>query len=217
MRDNAKKLFDGKDLLILTLKKAGFSSVDQAIAEMTLFPHPETVYQTQSKNVFRVIRGPSHSRGKIVEYADRIGRVVLCDNQSPDNTFCWVSPDISFGADIQCNHIYSDSKNVGVYTSLANLCYTPSFLAKLTDTDQHVRNLLRYRAYDLFGFIPEGQSQPEKPTGYDRLAWKSLPQPIRNVEAQYRERLKKCGKSRAALSAREIGWLFSDYRPDTGL
>jgi hypothetical protein len=53
---------------------------------------------------------------------------------------------------MQYSRIYTDAKSAEIYTSMANLCVTPAFLAKLTDTDDDVSAVLRYRAYEVHGF-----------------------------------------------------------------
>jgi hypothetical protein len=53
---------------------------------------------------------------------------------------------------LDSNHVYDDSRNPDTHTCLANLCVTPSFLAKLTDHDPEIRDLLRYRVWDIYGW-----------------------------------------------------------------
>lgn len=75
---------------------------------------------------------------------------MACDNTGPQHDFEWSNGGIN-KTDIQINHIYKDSMNVKSYTSLANLCATPVFLAKLTDTDAEIKNLLKYRSFEITG------------------------------------------------------------------
>ena len=138
-------------------------------------------------------------------------KVMCCDNEGPNKTFLWSNGDFKY-SEVQFNHVYSNSQNVEVYTSLANLCVTPAFIAKLTDTDNEVKQLRRYRAYDLFGFY-QGQI-PIKPSEYEKLNWKAFVPPIQNLESYLIQRMNDCRKSRSSISAREIGWYFSDYLPD---
>jgi len=208
--------FDGKKLLEETLQKAGFGSSMEAIASMTVFAHPKTVAATENRNVFRIIRGNSRDRGRIETYPDKLGRVMICDNTAPDDAFKWSAPDLKLGKDVQCNHIYSSSKDVEIYTSLANLCQTPSFLAKLTDADESIKSLLKYRVYELYGFVPKNSPPPSKPPEYHALEskWLPFPNPVEDLESLLRKRLMRCSKRRSAISAREIGWLFSGFEPD---
>lgn len=38
-------------------------------------------------------------------------------------------------------------------------------------TDESIRTLLRYRAFDLFGYVPPSEGRPAKPAEYDYLLW----------------------------------------------
>ncbi len=97
-----------------------------------------------------------------------------------------------------------------------NLCVTPAFLAKLTDTDAAVCSLLRYRAYDLYGYCPDGIPTPPCPTGYDGLAWRAPLDAVRDVERRFRLAMATKPRDRTVLAARELGWRFSDFAPDPG-
>lgn len=204
---------DGHALLEkVLLEKAGYPSILHAVAEMTLFSHPATVSQTQNKNVFSIVRN-AHKRGEI----DPTMKVMFDDNNGPSRAFEWAIMSRLNWKDVQFNHIYSDSQNVELYTSLANLCVTPAFLAKLTDTDEAVKNLLKYRAYDLYGFLPQNEARPTRPKAYETLNWHRMPEPVMNLEEQYRTRMMTSLKNRASISAMEIGWLYSGFKPDKSL
>ncbi len=99
---------------------------------------------------------------------------------------------------------------------LANLCLTPAFVAKLTDTDVPIRALLRYRAYELFGYWPTAEPR-EKPVGYDDLAWSDPLPVVADVEQALRVAMRTKKKDRVVVSARELGWMFSGFRPDATL
>lgn len=194
------------------LEKAGYQSIFHAVAEMTVFSHPATVSQTKNQNIFKIIRDAS-KRGQISSQHN----AMFDDNNGPARAFEWAIDTKLDWKDVQFNHIYSDSQNVHLYTSLANLCITPAFLAKLTDTDSSVVELLKYRSYDLYGFVPSNEPVPKKPAYYDLLKWHDFPNPVHNVEACYRERMRSCVKNRASISARMLGWIFSDFVPDNSV
>lgn len=196
----------------LLLEKAGYQSIFHAVAEMTVFPHPATVSQTKNKNVFRIIRD-SHKRGTYNEEET----AMYDDNNGPSRVFEWAIEGGLDWKDVQFNHIYSGSQNVELYTSLANICVTPAFLAKLTDTDPEVVELLKYRAYDLYGFLPQGLQPPKKPAYYDLLKWHAFPDLVHNLEDLYRRRMRSAPKNRATIAARKIGWIFSGFRPDPSI
>lgn len=202
--------FHGKQILDNLIKKLGYPALSHLVAEHVLFTHPDTVKQTNNKNLFRVIRNGS-KRGEIVDWNDN-NKVMCCDNEGPNRALVWSNGDFKY-SEVQFNHIYSDSQNVDVYTSIANICVTPAFIAKLTDTDNEVKGLLKYRTFDLYGFY-QGD-KPAKPQFYEDLKWKEFLPSIGNLEQYLLKRLNDCKKSRSAISAREIGWIFSDYKPDS--
>lgn len=196
--------FDGKKELLNVARKAGYKDVSQLVASFTLFTHPETVSKTKNKNLFNIVRD-SPNRGKIIEIEGR--KVMACDNTGPQHAFLWSNGNFKYDH-VQFNHIYSESKNVEIYTSLANICLTPSFIAKLTDKDETTKNLLRYRAYDLYGFNPLDKKL-DKPDGYEALNWKSMIDPLDDLKGFLKERIERCPLSRTAISCRELGWMFS--------
>lgn len=208
--------YDGKEKLRQVLFDARYPSLEAAVAKHALFLHPDTVRQTENRNLFRIVRDESSKRGQIVPYAFGSGKVLLDDNNGPASAFEWAISGFS-RVDGQLNHIYSDSRNVETYTSMANLCITPSFLAKLTDTDKGIKALLQYRAYDLYGFVPQGRSAPEKPEGYAKLEWHPFPSSVATLEKTFRQHMATKPKCRTTISASKIGWLFSGFEPDHSL
>ena len=206
--------FDGRTALAHVIEQSQYGSVVQAVASLTAFTHPQTVAQTGNRNVFRVVRLRQMSeRGTFAEVAGCDGRVMLDDNRAPAVAFEWAHG-IRERPDVQVNHVWQLSRDVSAYTALPNLCLTPSFLAKLTDTDPTIRNLLRYRAYELFQYWPDATSPPTKPTDYARLTWAEPMPAVANLEQTYRNAMRAKRKDRVVTCARELGWLYSDFRPD---
>lgn len=162
--------FKGSDAFSHILATSEYRDKLQTIASLTLFSHPQTVQQTNNQNLFRVIRCRSISdRGTYSDYTDS-GQVMLDDNMAAIETFNW-SNGIRRCSDCQYNHIWPDSQNASLYTNLANICVSPAFLAKLTDTDKDVCDLLRYRAFELYNGFSPTDITPAKPDGYDNLLW----------------------------------------------
>lgn len=197
---------------------AGAGGVTAVLAANTIFLHPDTVAQVGGQPLFRVIRD-QRRRGEIATVDDGEHGptdVMCCDNHSPTVAFLWAAGR-SRGVDVQFNHVWSESTNWRRYTALWNLCATPAFLAKLTDGAGRGGSVaaLKYRAWDLYG-QPVGEP-PSKPAGYNDLRWLDPLDPVADLEAQLRERLAASPKSRAAISARTLGWLFSDWQPDQSL
>ena len=202
-------ILDGRHALEQTIGKEKLLSI---VARFTVFLHPKTVAQTHGRPVFRVVRwSRAEKRGSFTEVDGQ--RVVACDNTTPTNAFLWAAKR-NRGTDTQFNHIWPGKRDIDLYTALWNLCVTPAFLAKLTDNHPEVIAALRRRSFDLYGHLPQGETLPASPPGYSELAWAPHPPPADDLEAVYRERLRRAPRSRAATAARECGWLFSDDQPD---
>lgn len=217
--------FDGRNVLRDILQTSVYGTISQAVASLTKFSHPATVAQTDNCNVFQVIRwsntgdldnnGKAIKRGGYVAYGEN-GRVMLDDNESPTSAFVWANGSTLKGyKDVQSNHVWGSAKDVALYTSLANICVTPAFLAKLTDTDKEVRALLQYRTYELYcGFKPHDKPIPAKPKGYDDLAWASPLPEVSDLETCLRRAVRTKPKNRVVCSIQELGWYFSDFKPE---
>lgn len=205
---------DGRNVLRSLVANSPWKSLDQALASLTVFAHPDIANAFNGGAVFKTIRG--NPRGLIA------GEAMLDDNSSPAAVFQW-STGFSRANHLQCNHLFAASNDPSAYTDIRNICYSPSFLAKLTDSQQselpsgHVLHVLRYRAQELYGYAgPRGTTLP-KPAGYDLLVWA---EPVGQgatreaLEAAFRERLRKRPKDRLAKAVNQLGWIFSDLNPD---
>lgn len=204
--------FDGEVALRHVIASSEYKDVRQAVASLTLFSNPTTVAQTGNGNLFSIIRCKSIlERGNYFDCSDG-SKVMHDDNSAAIEAFNW-SNSIRRCENGQYNHVWSDSKNVKLYTSLANICVSPVFLAKLTDTNEVVRQMLRYRSFELYGFWPH-PSDPVKPDGYDDIQWASPLLPIEDLEGTLRTGMKRKKKNRTVLCAKNVGWIFSSYQPD---
>jgi hypothetical protein len=208
-------ILDGVRALLHVIEQAGYPTLEHAVASNTIFLHPATVAQTKGQALFPIIRDPAR-RGVVQAIGERL--VLFDDNTSPTLAFLWAARR-NKGPDIQFNHIWGDSQNIATYTSLWNLCVTPAFLAKTTDGSNSpgVVALLKYRARELYGHVPQGEVPPTPPAVYHELHWAPFPPPVDDLEAELRVRLTRAPKSRPARAAREIGWLYSAWRPDRTL
>jgi hypothetical protein len=115
---------------------------------------------------------------------------------------------------VQFNHLYADSKNVALYTNLCNIVMTPTFIAKLTDKHPSITELLKYRAFKLYGFDPENKlSTATPPKEYEGLEWaKPLP-PVENAEKILRAKVENSKEYRLKTSVEKYGWYFSGFQP----
>lgn len=59
-------------------------------------------------------------------------------------------------------HIYPKPYDKRYYTSIMNLVLVPAAFAGLTDHDEYVMQVIQYRAFELFGFKPDGDPAPPK-------------------------------------------------------
>ena len=199
-------ILDGAIALDELVVRAGWSSVEAVVAANTVFLHPDTVAQAGSGAVFPVVRDPTR-RGQFGELAD--GRKVLFDdNATPTDVFLWAANRIK-GPDLQFNHVWSRPNDPDSYTALWNLCCTPAFLAKTSDSHPGVVAMLRYRSYDLYGRLPAGVGDPPRPDRYEELTWAAMPPSVDDLEAVFRARMRSAPLRRASVVARTIGWVFS--------
>lgn len=199
--------FDGQTALAALIGASRYGTVAQAVASLAVFSHPQTVAQTRGQALFPTIRG---TPGEFVEIDGR--RLMSDDNRSPTDAFRWANGLGTRSRDTQLNHVYSVSRNPDAYTSLANLVLTPAFLAKLTDTNAAVQDLLRWRAYDLYGWTPAGHEAPQRPADYAALEWAVPLPPTADLPARLEAALQRTPKSRTTIAARRLGWLFGEAR-----
>jgi hypothetical protein len=192
--------FDGFETLRALIATSPYKTIAQAIASLTLFSHPDTVAQTQCKPVLRIIRNGAR-RGEIIELDGQ--RVGLDDNKAPTDVFRWCNGLTQRMRDVQFNHVYTDSQDPESYTCLANLCVTPSFLAKLTDTHPEVRAFLQFRVWQLYAWAPK--SAPVQPEGYDDLEWAPCLPPVVNVRELFEAIAKRRVKDRTTMFKNALG------------
>jgi hypothetical protein len=212
----AKAILDGAQDLQELLHLARYPSLEHAIAKYAVFLHPDTVAQTLGDAVFPVVRCPLHAQRGEERLED--GRIVRGeDNGPPTKAFLWAARRRK-GPDVQFNHVWTAGDAPSkLYTALWNLCATPAFLAKTTDTNKDVKALLRYHAYDLYGRRPAGEPIPPEPEGYSKLQWAPFPTAVQNLKGVYYMAMRSAPKNRATNAARDLGWLFSDWKPDKSL
>jgi hypothetical protein len=190
------------------------------LAALAVFTHPLNIVQTRGLNVFCVIRARSRAeRGTHVELASG-ETVMLDDNSALTNAVAWVHGLHQQGQrlrDVQFNHLWRKSEDVSAYTNLTNLCMMPAFLSKLSDTDSTVCALLRYRAWMLYAECLGWNAPPDRVSKCDDPEWSDTLAPVNNVEETYRAAMRRRRADRTTQSARKIGWLFSQFRPDPSL
>lgn len=196
---------DGRSAFEALIELSRYGSVAQAVASLTLFSHPVTVHQADGKAIFRSIR----DQRRVGERAEIDGcPVLLDDNKSPTDAFLWANGLSRRGRDVQFNHVYAASRDPDSYTSLANICMTPAFIAKLTDTSAAVRALLRFRSFQLYGWTPKDIEPPARPDEYESLEWAAPLPAVPDLRATIERAMATKPKDRTVKAASELGWLF---------
>ena len=75
--------------------------------------------------------------------------------------------------DYEACHVWDKPKDFRYYASIPNLVLLPSALAQLTDDNEKVKKMLRYRVYELFQFNPD-EVKLDKPSFYDKIKWRNI-------------------------------------------
>lgn len=76
--------------------------------------------------------------------------------------------------DYEACHIWDMPGDPRYYASIMNLVLVPRAFGQLTDHCDAVKQLLRYEAHERFGFCPEGEEVPEKPSYYNDIVWRVI-------------------------------------------
>lgn len=64
-------------------------------------------------------------------------------------------------------HLWDETcYNEKYHTCFANLVLLPAALSSLTDFNQEIQSILKYRSYDLYHWLPDGEEAPKKPKFY---------------------------------------------------
>lgn len=188
----------------------------QAVAEHTIFLSRQTVEGTGGQALFRVARARSGNRSA----HDPVARLVYDDNSAAIYAFTWSALWPNRGKDLQYNHVWTDPKTATVedhmrrYAALWNIAVTPSFLAKLTDTNDPVKRALRRHAQRIYQGIPNVPSDPiddhDLPDD-EELNWPRHPSPLdeQSLKAHLTKRLAANPATNAAKSAALYGWHFN--------
>lgn len=201
------------------LRAAGYASTMHAVAAHTVMLHPGVVEQSGGQAIFRTVRRDPRKGEQVGTFGVVAGaQVMFDDNLSPIAAFIWAT-NSGRGTDTQYNHIWPASRDASAYTALWNICCTPAFVAKTTDGRHHpeVIQALRRRAFEMYGYKPADSPDPTAPDRYDELQWAPHPTPVESLESAYRHAMSTKPKDRVVISARQLGWRYSDWTPDPSL
>ena len=196
---------DGNKILTELLEKSEYRSKEQAIASLSCFSHPETIHILNNKNIFKIKRDQA-KRGEMTD------DFMFDDNHCAQDIFCWANKvNKRDFKDVQFNHIYSDPNSIEKYTCLSNIILTPAFLAKLTDTDERIINILKYRVFEIYGYCPDGPIA--RPDDYETIRWRDFLPKQNNLRETFENKIRTNPKNRAISSVKHFGWVFNDFQP----
>jgi hypothetical protein len=140
------------------------------VARCAIWANPQVVNDVMAKRP-HAVWFPNSRRAK-TKSGERVGTIVdgiYLDNNSRANL---AIKQVIFSDIRQCRgmhtcHVWARTcYDARYHTSLANLVLIPAPLAGLTDHDEQIASILRYRAFELHGWHPEGVAPPPKLDGY---------------------------------------------------
>lgn len=129
------------------------------VAETSIWVHPTSV--SKDPVYPNVRRGRTKDKGKIEDgiriddntYANRAIKMAISkDIDIVNYTVCHIWPGTAY-----------DQR---YHTQLANMVLIPRVIAGLSDFCKKVVEMLKYRAFELYGWYPEEETAPEKPEYY---------------------------------------------------
>ena len=119
------------------------------------------------------IRGSSQ-KGKMVDglYHDFNTRANHAIKQAILHSLNWTKKSkVKYFSGFEACHIYDKVGDPNYYTSIMNLVLVPRAFAALTDHHDYVKEVLKYRVYELFRFTA-GNPAPKPPKGYREIKWR---------------------------------------------
>lgn len=164
---------DGNYVLDEALKNLDINLID-IIANVAIWASPEVV-----KSISQPIY-PDRKRGKGKFKKGEIVNGIILDDNSYANSAAkrFINGKIKF-VNFQVCHVWPyTAYDERYYTHLANLVLIPRSIASLTDHSEMVIEVLKYRSFELFGWWPDSEKRPIRPTYYP-VEWKD---PIHSKE-----------------------------------
>jgi hypothetical protein len=195
------------------LVEAGYRHATDAVAAHARYLHPETVAQAGRRAVLPTARS-SARRGRIDLTAD--GRRIMLDDQRTSTWLFLRAAGLPHGGEHRVRHAWTDAENPDLHTALWNLHGVPAVLLDALQGSEWDRTVeaLRYRAWELYGRRPKGEPKPTRPKGYKRLHFVDPLPPVDDLEGRLRAALQSSSRTLVADAVRQLGWCFSDFRPD---
>lgn len=171
-------------------------------ARLCLLPDQQTV--GQFKRAIFPTRRKMALRGSLIldESNKEIG--MYDDNTTPRWALLW-SHSIQGGDEAlqgwRVAHVWDNCNELHCYTRLENLLLVPAAYAGLTDSDGPLAPYLRYHAFEVYGWHPEGKPAPSKPLEYEkfRKKWQYLRAERGDARERVLKRLKRGRGKRAKV------------------
>ena len=132
------------------------------VAQTSIWADPKKVDKTPVYPNVR--RGSAKDKGKV------INGIKIDDNTYANLAIKQaISKDIDIINYTTCHIWPGTTRDERYHTQLANLVLIPKVIAGLSDYCYQVVQMLKYRAYELYGWYPEEETAPEKPTYYPEI------------------------------------------------
>lgn len=145
-------------------------SLATIVARTTYLPARETV-EAMRGPVFPTVR---NSRLRITRIYQGPFEGMYDDNTTPRWALLWSHGIAGVGKSSSkywtFAHIWPAREHPASYTTLANLAMIPECFASLTDKNGPVAEFLRWHAWKVYGWKPDGALMAEPP-GYDEISW----------------------------------------------
>jgi hypothetical protein len=195
------------------VSEAGYRHPPDAVAAHAVYLHPDTVAQAGRHAVLPTARS-SARRGRIDLTSD--GRRIMLDDHRTSTWLFLRAGGLPATGELRVRHAWTAAEDPDLHTALWNLHGAPSVLLDLLDGSEWDRTaqVLRYRAWELYGRRPRGEAKPLRPKGYKRLRFREPLAPVQDLEHDLRTALRASSRTLVAGAVRELGWCFSGFRPD---
>lgn len=159
--------FDADRMLEEALEKHG-NILGILVAETAIWASPDVhhrlIEQTGNAAKYPHIR---RARGKGEKRGQTVDGIRLDDNTYANNTIKWAIGGRMHIEGYEACHIWEGTCYSEKYhTVIANLVLLPRALAGITDHHAPTKRMLQYRAYELYGWYPDGKDQPAMPEPY---------------------------------------------------
>ena len=173
-------------------------SLVSTVAKTSWLPNRETVKTIQC-SVFPTSRYKSNH--KRFSHIEKDGAVVgmYDDNATPEWALFW-SHDLvgTRRKGWTIAHVWPTSDDIDSYTHIANLAMVPECLANLTDKKGPLTAFLRWHAWEVYGWKPKQQDNPNRPDGYGDIEWRYLTG-VRNPKGAIRRRFCSLSNERTRI------------------